>query len=105
MRISTAVRMRHRFFIRKEEMVSFSLYKTLPRETQIDLLLEFGVYLDLVRESPQLSIELYALGSFYVEIYFNTLSDDPFFVRAFDSMVELEPYLPMVEIKRVLEMK
>ena len=84
-------------------MLPFKTYKTLSNDQQIDLLLEFGVYLDLARNTSQLSIELYALGDFYVEIYFNRATEDPLFLRAFHAVRELEPYLASIEIDSIFE--
>ena len=82
-------------------MISFITYKTLSNNQQIDLLLQFGVYLDITKAAGYLSIELYALGDFYVEIYFNTITEAPLFLRAFNSVRELEPYLASIEIDNI----
>ena len=86
-------------------MISFETYKMLPQDMQAEALLHFGVYLELIRTTQQLNIELYALNEFYVEIYFDKMTGDPLFLRAFDSVMELEPYLPFIEIDSILETK
>ncbi|MBO9684287.1 MAG: hypothetical protein J7502_16750 [Flavisolibacter sp.] len=75
----------------------------LPQEMQAEILLQYGVYLELIRRTPQLNIELYALDHFYVELYFDKITEDPLFLRAFDSVKELEPYLPLIPIENILE--
>ena len=84
-------------------MISFEIYKNLTQVRQAEMLLEFGVYLELERQTVQLNIELYALDDFYVEVYFDKISEEPLFIRAFRSVQELEPYLPRIEIDAISE--
>lgn len=84
-------------------MISIDRYNMLPQEMQAEILLEHGAYLELTRKTPQLNIELYALANFYVELYFDKVTEDPLFLRAFDTVKELEPYLPLIEIEGILE--
>jgi len=70
---------------------------------QAEVLLQFGVYLDLIRKTPRLNIELYALNDFYVEVYFDKITEDPLFIRAFDSVKELDAYLPLIGIDGIFE--
>lgn len=58
-------------FLAAISMISFDTYKILPRDLQAGVLLQRGVYLELIRETAQLNIELYSLNDFYVEVYFN----------------------------------
>ena len=85
-------------------MIAFGSYKILPYDMQVDLLLEFGVWMELVRNTSQLSIELYTLENFYVEIYFDRVTEDPLFLKAFDSVEELEPYFPLIHIDGLFEL-
>ena len=75
----------------------------LSQDLQAEILMQFGVNLDLIRETSNLNIELYALYDFYVEVYFDKATEDPLFLRAFNSMQELEPYLPSIGIDSLLE--
>ena len=84
-------------------MISFEIYKNLTQVRQAEMLLEFGVYLELERQKVQLNIELFALDDFYVEVYFDKISEEPLFIRAFSSVQELEPYLPLIEIDAIFE--
>jgi hypothetical protein len=86
-------------------VISFPAYKALPQDSQIDLLLEFGVYLQLMRNTSHLSIELYALEDFYVEIYFDRKTEHPLFLRAFNCINELQPYFTFIEIDGIFETK
>ena len=84
-------------------MISFEIYKNLTQVRQAEMLLQFGVYLELERQTVQLNIELYALDDFYVEVYFDKISEEPLFIRAFSSVQELELYLPLIEIDAIFE--
>lgn len=84
-------------------MVAFETYKTLRQDLQAELLWEYGVYMELIREIPDSNIELYSLFNFYVEIYFDKETDDPLFLRAFAGTNGLEPYLPFIEIESLFE--
>ena len=84
-------------------MVGFHTYQWLPQDMQAEILLQFGVYLELIRETPQFNIELYALNDFYVEIYFDKESEDPLSLKAFCSVDELEPYMPLIDIDSIFE--
>ncbi|HTM92398.1 MAG TPA: hypothetical protein VL095_08270 [Flavisolibacter sp.] len=54
----------------------------LPQELQAEILLQYGVYLELIRKTPQLNIELYALDHFYVELYFDKIYRRPAFFKS-----------------------
>lgn len=72
---------------------------------QAEILFLHGVYLELIRQTPVLNIELYALSDFYVELYFDKLSEEPLFLKPIQLMEELEPYLPLIEIENFPEVK
>lgn len=84
-------------------MVVFLTFKMLPQDVQAEVLLKKGVYLELIRKTSGLSIELYALSDFYVEVYFDQVTEEPLFLRAFRSIKELEPYLSLIEIESIFE--
>lgn len=82
-------------------MISFSVYNILPPDMQADMLLSSGVYLELVRQTPRLNIELYALHNFYVEVYLDKSTEDTVLLRAFDSLKELELYSHLIGINNI----
>jgi hypothetical protein len=86
-------------------MDHFESYKMLSQDLQAEILLECGVYLELIRNAPRLSIELYGLFGFYVEVYFDKGTEEPLFLRPFSSVKELDPYLHQVEIDGIFETK
>src|SRR4051812_25978961 len=80
-------------------MLSFSLYQAMGQGRKAGVLFSRGVWLGLVRQTPRLKIELYALMDFYVEIFYDRFTEDPLFLQAFQNMDGLDPYLPQVNIK------
>jgi hypothetical protein len=77
----------------------------LSQDMQAEILLQFGVYTELIRYTSQLNIELYTLYDFYVEIYFDKVTEDPIFLRPFNLVSELEPYWQLIEIDSLFETK
>ncbi|MFL5738738.1 MAG: hypothetical protein ACJ75B_00865 [Flavisolibacter sp.] len=84
-------------------MMSFQKYQTLESSLQAEILWLHGVYLDLIRHTPKLNIELYSLFDFYVEIYFDKVSEEPLFLKAFKDIRKLDPFLEHVDIESLLE--
>jgi hypothetical protein len=82
-------------------VISFSVFNILPADMQADMLFNSGIYLELVRKTSQLNIELYALEHFYVEVYYDNSTEDALFLRAFESTKELEPYLSMIPVRNM----
>ena len=99
--------MRHDIFIGVLiiRMISFEKYQSMAQSQKAEILWLEGVYLELIRQTPLLNIELYALYDFYVEIYFDKATEEPLFLRAFQDPVNLEPYLSLVDIKDALEIR
>jgi len=60
------------------------------------------LYLNLIRTSHNLNVELYALYRFYVEIFFDKTTEEPLYLKAFQNISFLEPYLKLIEIPEVL---
>jgi hypothetical protein len=86
-------------------MTRFEYFLLLSQDLQAGELLQSGVYLELIRETHELTIELYALHDFYVEVYYDKKTEGPLDLRAFDSMKDLEPYLSLFEIEDIFEIK
>lgn len=84
-------------------MISFESFKKFTPNLQAKVLWEYGIFLDLVRQTPESNVELYSLFDFYVEIYFDKNTGDPLFLRSFSNTNALEPYLPVVEIDSIFE--
>jgi acid phosphatase class B len=57
-----------------------------------------GVYLG-VRFEDDDTIQLYSLGTFYVEVYYSPTSNEILRVQPFKSIKALEPYLTQITIE------
>jgi len=84
-------------------MISFVEYRTLPQNRQAEILWTDGVYLELIRHMQGLNIELYALGNFYVEVYFDQATEEPLFLKAFKNAKGLNHYLSLICIEDAFE--
>jgi hypothetical protein len=83
-------------------MLTFQEYIALCEDEQIQLLSLDGVYLDLIRICRSRSVELYALYNFYVEIFFEQETGEPLFIKPFDNLEALDPYLEVLDITGLL---
>ena len=79
-------------------MLSFEEFMVLDEDLQTQVLSMDGVFLDLIRGTRNVNIELYALFSFYVEIFFDKITEEPLYLKPFRNIDLLDPYLEMVEI-------
>lgn len=86
-------------------MISFKKYKSLPQSEQADILLEQGVFLEMIRQTSKLEVELYALEGFYVEVFFDRKTDEPLYLKAFRNLKLLEPYLTIIDIDHLFKVK
>lgn len=86
-------------------MISFERFQQLPVHRQAGWLSAEGTYLEMIRKEGCCSVELYALGNFYVEMYFDELTDEPQWLRAFQNSDRLEPYLDMIAIDGIFELE
>lgn len=82
-------------------MLSFEEYLALEEDLQTQILSWDGVYLDLIRSSRNLNVELYTLYGFYVEIFFDKETEEPLYLKPFNDMRSLEPYLEGIDIADV----
>jgi hypothetical protein len=69
----------------------------------VDLLLGDGVYLDITRYTANSYIELYGLEDFYVEVYFDRMTEEPLLLRPFSDLRHLDPYLKQISITQLLQ--
>lgn len=79
-------------------MLTYEEYLSLDEDLQIQLLSLDGVFMDLMRSVRNLNVELYALYNFYVEIFFDKVTEEPLYLKPFNKMKYLEPYLVQVDI-------
>ena len=67
-------------------------YNSLPDDERVTILWEEGVYLDLYRVDTGSEIMLYALYSFYVEVWYKEDENEITRLRSFSSTAPLDAY-------------
>lgn len=83
-------------------MLTFKEFLSLDEDLQTQVLSLDGVYLELIRNCRNLNVELYALYDFYVEIFFDRMTEEPLYLKAFKNLKNLDPYLEGIDITDVL---
>jgi hypothetical protein len=86
-------------------MLCFEQYHSLDQDLQAHLLWKDGVFLELIRNTHKLNIELYTLYNFYVEVYFDAITEEPLFLKPFINSDLLEPYLQQINLEGLLAIK
>jgi hypothetical protein len=83
---------------------TFTLYQfnALSDTNKIALLEDNGAYLDLSRIEGVYKVGLFALGSFYVEVFYNKQSDHIQKLNAFSSLKRLDVYLELISIRDII---
>ena len=76
-------------------------YHQYSIDEQIDLLYREGIYLGKRRKSS-LSVVLYQLDSFYIEIYYNKYRRLVKQLRCFHSVDFLAPYLEQIDVDELI---
>lgn len=77
-------------------------YKELNETEQLILLCTEGIDLNLSRATSHFVVRLYALGGFYVELFFQKTSSLPFHLEVLDQDAQLEPYLDTIDIQPLI---
>ena len=78
-----------------------AVFQRLPSRRQRQLVLDKGVPLGK-RESRNFCIFLFAIDSFYVEVYFFKESGDYCTLKPFEEVAKLEPYLEQINVDDLL---
>jgi hypothetical protein len=86
-------------------MISIREYRSLTQDVQAHLLWLDGVNLDMVNHTALVDIELYSLYDFYVEIVYDHETEEPIFLNPFKQVKKLDPYLKMISIEPLLEIR
>ncbi len=83
-------------------MLTFEEFLSLDEDLQIQVLSLDGVDLELKRTCRNLSVELYSLYKFYIEIFFDKMTEEPLYLKAFKKAKYLEPYLQQIDLTEIL---
>jgi hypothetical protein len=78
-------------------------FRSASREVQEKLVKCKGVFL-MERKSLGVSVLLFQLDGFYVEVFYNTTTATVSFVKSFEDMDGIEAYLDKIDIREVMAM-
>lgn len=76
-------------------------FRSAPQEVQEKLVKRNGVFL-MERKSLGVSVLLFQLDGFYVEVFYNTQRGVVSFVKSFEDMDGIEAYLGRIDISEVM---
>lgn len=77
--------------------MKITAFLSLTEEEQLDTVFRKGVIVAEKTEKPFIK-KLYSLGSFYIEIHFNSLNEKILFKKVFKSGELLDNYLKEIKI-------
>jgi hypothetical protein len=78
--------------------MTFFDFQSLPVQEQVNILYYHGVYIGK-RKAVRLTVLLYQLESFYVEVYYRKYRHQISSIRCSDSTSLLDPYLEQIEVE------
>lgn len=85
-------------------MITCREFGILDEFLQTQFILTDGIFL-MGRKTEKLYIELYALHSFYVELYFfKENNNNSLYIKAFENVKNLDLYIEQININKVLEL-
>jgi hypothetical protein len=84
-------------------MLTTYQFDELKLSEQIEIVEDFGVYLEVVRRSNGCKVALFALYCFYVEVYLKELTDTIVRIKPFTHMTRLEMYLDQIDITELID--
>ena len=76
-------------------------FRSASREVQEKLVKMRGVFL-MERKSLGVSVLLFQLHGFYIEVFYNTATSSVSFVKSFEDMDGIEAYLDKIDISEVM---
>jgi hypothetical protein len=81
-------------------VMNLQQFRSASREVQEKLVKCKGVFL-MERKSLGISVLLYQIDGFYVEVFYNTATELVSFVKSFEDMDGIEAYLHNIDITEV----
>jgi len=76
-------------------------FRLLPDKEQFDLLSQHGVYVGK-RKEDEMTMVLYQLHTYYVEIFYKQYRKQVSHMRFFTSTDEIQPYLEQIDVQRLI---
>lgn len=84
----------------ENRVMKLQQFRSAPPEAQERLVKRRGVFL-MERKSLGVSVLLFQLDAFYVEVFYNTATETVSFVKSFEDMDGIEAYLDRIDISQV----
>lgn len=81
--------------------MTLTQFRSLPLTTQEKLLINNGTFL-FDRKAVGVKVLLYQLGSFYVEVFYDTTTAKVCLIKSFTETDELETYLYKIDLSEVM---
>ncbi len=88
-------------FLLENRVMKLQEFRSAPPEVQEKLVKRKGVFL-MERKSLGVSVLLFQLDGFYVEVFYNTQTGVVSFVKSFEDMDGIEAYLGRIDISEVM---
>jgi hypothetical protein len=79
-------------------MLTLYQFNSLDHTERIQILEDFGTYLEVNRHSDGCKVALFSLYGFYVEVYLREVTDTIVKLKGFHSLTRLDLYLNQVDI-------
>lgn len=76
-------------------------FRSASAEAQEKLVKGYGVFL-MERRSLGVSVLLFQLEGFYVEVFYNTTTNSVSFIKSFEDMDGIEAYLERIDISSIM---
>lgn len=84
--------------VEEEELMTLFEFRVLTDDEQVDHLYRDGVYIGK-RKDKGVSVVLYQLGGFYVEVYYHQYRRHVCRINGFSSTGPLDPYLQEINVE------
>lgn len=78
-------------------------FRSASKEVQEKMVKVEGVFL-MERKSLGVSVLLFQVDGFYVEVFYNTATNSVSFIKSFEDMDGIEAYLERIDISEVADL-
>ena len=83
-------------------MITLQQFEILNEAQRTTQLWKVGVYLELTRKTGKLIVDLYSISDFYIEVFFDSFSEELLYIKPFSKLDRLVPYLEQIDISEVI---
>lgn len=83
-------------------MITLQDFESLNENQRTAYLSKAGTFLGFTRTTNKLIVDLYSIADFYIEVFFDSLSEELLYIKPFSNLDRLAPYLEQVDISEVI---